>query len=115
MLGSGESILQDDLRQGGLFGVGEGERGAPRAEAGGMLLDLAGEVDGGAAAGVAPHLDLFPGDAAPAGADGLHRGLLGGKAGGVALGAVLLGVAVADLGGSEDAVEETRAEARDGG
>ena len=62
------------------------------------------------------HFEILPGDAAlPARADGLHAGLFGREARGVAFVAVGLALHVRDLRGREDAAGETRPEALDGG
>ncbi len=65
-------------------------------------------------AGFAADLELFPADApADAGAEGLGAGLFGGKAGGEALRTAFFALAVGDLAGGEDALEEAIAKAGD--
>jgi hypothetical protein len=50
----------------------------------------------------------------PAGPQGLHGGFLGGETRGIALEAIRLRIAIADLSGGEDALQETLPEALDG-
>ena len=73
------------------------------AEAFGAGFGPSVEQDAGGAAGGAGDLDVLPGDAADAGAEGLHRGLLGSEAGGQLGGAA---AAVFQLAGGVDAVQE---------
>ena len=61
-------------------------------------------------AGCADNLDIDPTDAvAPACPQRLHGGFFGGKASGEALGPIAVPVAVSDLGGCEDSLQETLA------
>src|ERR1041385_369276 len=93
-----------------LLGMGQREMCALAAEPRGELCRLAAEFQNRTLSGHAKHLDILPGDPmAQAGADGLHSGFLGGKAGGQALRGIRLAHAVADLGGGEDAPEKTLA------
>ena len=62
--------------------MSERKRDALNAQPGGILSGFAMEFEGGLAGRQIGDLKILPGDAAPpAGADGLHPGFLGGKAG----------------------------------
>src|ERR1700690_2895560 len=84
-----------------------------RPQACGELGRLAVESDGGPASGLTGDFNIAPANAvAPTGAESLHAGFFGGEAGRVALHAVGLGVAIANLAFGEHAVEEAGAMAR---
>jgi GNAT superfamily N-acetyltransferase len=87
--------------------VGDGESGAGRAQAGGNLGGAPVEAEGGPSAWLADDLDLQPAYAeADARSQGLGSRLLGGKAGGKALGGVALAQAIGLFRGGVDAVEK---------
>jgi len=99
-----------------VFGMGKREMRALAAQSSGELCRLAIKFQNGTLAGQAKHFDILPGNAvAQPGADGLHSGFLGGKAGGQALRGIGLAHAIADLSGGEDAPEKTLAKTLHGG
>jgi hypothetical protein len=96
--------------------VGKREMSVLAAEPRGKLRSLAVKLQNGTLAGQAKDLYILPRDAvAQPGPDGLHAGLLGGKAGRQTLRGVGLAHAVPDLGGSEDTLKKTVAKALDSG
>lgn len=109
-------ILEDDLGEGLVGGVGDAERDVFYAEA---LADFAGfavEFYGGAAAFLADDFDVDPADAAaPSGAEGFHGGLFCGEAAGVAFVFIFEALAVFAFGGRVKAAEDCFAVALDGG
>src|SRR3984885_103000 len=83
-------------------------------ELGGELRGLTVECNGWAPSGLAAHFDVPPRDSViPARTDGFHRGFFSGKARGIALDAVGLGIAVADLTLGKDPAQKAVAEASD--
>jgi hypothetical protein len=101
------TVFEDDGGGGKFSGMSDGEGCAGKAEACGDLCGAAEKAESGTAAGFANDFDFEPGDAvADAGTEGLGAGLLGGKAGGEALGCIAFAEAVGLLRGSIDAVEE---------
>src|SRR5271167_4483979 len=104
--------FQDDLGHCSFLGVGYREVGVSRAQPAEELCRFAVESHSRASARNSHDLNVLPGDAAvPAGADGLHGSFLGGEAAGVAFRLVRLGLAVADLVRSEDALQKAPPEA----
>jgi polyphenol oxidase len=96
--------------------MGDAERDVFYAEAFADFAGFAVEFYGGAAAFLADDFDVDPADAAaPAGAEGLHRGFLGGEAAGVALVFVFEALAVFAFGGRVETAEDCFAVALDGG
>ena len=86
-----------------------------RAQLGREFRGFPVERDGGTASWLAAHFDIAPGYAViPTRTDGLHRGFLGGEAGGVALDPVGFRFAIADLSLGEDPAQKAVAETRDG-
>ncbi len=82
----------------------------------GDLLRRAGQFQRGFAARLADHFDIHPAHAArPSGAEGFHGGFLGGKAAREPFGAVAMLFAVGDFRWRENALEECRSVAGDGG
>src|SRR3979490_2212654 len=72
------------------------------------------KADGRASPRHAHDLTIAPADAViPARAQRLHRGLLGGKARGVPLDPICLGITVADFSGSKNALHKAFSEALD--
>src|SRR5918993_1240957 len=102
--------LEDDLRDGVLGGVGEGEVRVRGAEPFEEVAGVAGELEEGRAQFVGGDLDVVPGEAvAPARAERLEGRLLGGEARGVVLRGVRAArVAVGALLLREDALAEAR-------
>src|SRR5579863_2254764 len=79
------------------------------------LRSLAMKRDGGTAARLTADFNVAPGDSMiPAGPDGFHRSFFRGKARGIALHAVGLRFAIADLGLGKDSANEAVAEPFDG-
>jgi len=102
--------LEEDLRDGVLIGVGEGEvrvRGSEPVE---EFAGVAAQLKDGRARFRRSHLDVMPGEAvAPARAERLEGRLLGGEARGVVLragGAARVAVGALQFG--EDALAEAR-------
>src|SRR5690349_11713735 len=99
-----------------LLSVGKREVCALAAQPRGELRRLAMELQNGTLSGHAKHFHILPGHAvAQPGADGLHSGFLGGKAGGQALCGIWLAHTVANLGGGEDTPEKSVAKTLHGG
>ena len=79
-------VLEDDLGEGLVCGVGDAEGNVFYAEAVSDVAGFAVEFYGGTAAALADDFDVDPADAAaPAGAEGFHRGFFCGEAAGVTL------------------------------
>src|SRR5271166_3334731 len=96
--------------------MGNRKVSADRANLLEKLLCLPVECHGRTSARNSCDLHILPGDAAaPAGADGLHSGLFGGEASGVALCLVRLRLAVADFVRSENPLQKSPPEALYGG
>lgn len=75
----------------------------------------AGEVQGGALAGLAAHFDFLPGDAVlDAGAEGFGAGFLGGETGRITLRSACSGAAIGNFLIGENTVKEPLAEALEG-
>jgi polyphenol oxidase len=109
------SILEDDLGEGLVGGVGDAEGDVLYAESVGDVAGFAVEFYGGAAAFLADHFDVDPADAAaPAGAERFHRGFFCGEAAGVAFVFIFEALAVLALGGRVEATEKCFAVALDG-
>ena len=104
------SSLENDLRDGVLGGVGEGEVRVGGPELFEEVAGVAGELEEGCAQLVGGDLDVVPGEAvAPARAERLEGRLLGGEARGVVLDGVgAARVAVGALLLGEDALAEAR-------
>ncbi len=110
------SVLEDDLGEGLVGGVGDAEGDVFYAEAGGDVAGFAVEFHGGAAAALADDFDIDPADAAtPAGAESFHRGFFRGEAAGKAFVFIFEALAVFALGGRVEAAEKRFAVALDGG
>ena len=107
---SPSTSLEDDLRDGVLDGVGEGEVSVRGAEPFEEVAGVAGDLEEGRAEFVGGDLDVVPGEAvAPARAERLEGRLLGGEARGVMLcGVRAARVAVGALLLGEDALAEAR-------
>jgi hypothetical protein len=94
-------VLEDDLGEGLVCGVGDAEGDVLYAEAVSDVARFAVEFYGGAAAALADDFDVDPADAAaPAGAEGFHRGFFCGEAAGVTLVFIFETLAVFAFGGS---------------
>ena len=102
--------FKNDLRDGVLGGVGEGEVRVRGAEPFEEVAGVAGELEEGRAEFVGGDLDVVPGEAvAPARAERLEGRLLGGEARGVVLRrARAARVAIGALLFREDALAEAR-------
>jgi YfiH family protein len=110
------SILEDDLGEGLVGGVGDAERDVFHAKAIGDVAGFAVEFHGWAAAPLADDFDVDPADAAaPAGAESFHRGFFCGEAAGIAFVFILEALAVFALGGRVEAAKDRFAVALDGG
>src|SRR4029077_8748702 len=104
------SVFQNDFGQCEIAGVGEAQAEMSRSQAVCVFARYAMKKNRRPAAGLPRHLDIPPAHAfAPAGAQSLHRGLFGCKAGGVALCGVAMTFTVGDLGGGKNAIEENAA------
>jgi len=89
------------LGEGLVGGVADAEGDVFYAEADGDVAGFAVEFHGGAAAALADDFDVDPADAAaPAGAEGFHRGFFCGEAAGVTLVFIFETLAVFAFGGS---------------
>src|SRR6266849_10061579 len=107
-------VLQDDLRDSLLGGVGERKRNVSRAQSGCELGGLAVEGNGGAASGLAAHFNIAPTHpVVPTRAEGFHSCFLGRETRRVTLHAVGLRLAVADLALGVDSLQKAIAEARE--
>src|ERR1700733_9403342 len=94
--------------------MGDRERYIADTELVGNLRCLAMEAKGRLARGQVGHFEILPPYAvAPSRADGLHAGLFGGEARGVALVAVRLPLHVSNLGGGINALRKARPESFD--
>src|SRR6266853_6017517 len=99
-----------------VFGVGKREMCALATESLGKLRRFTAKFQNRTLPGHAQHLHILPGDpVAQAGTDGLHSGLLGGKAGRQTFSGIDLAHAVTDLRRGEDTLEESVAKTLHGG
>jgi len=99
-----------------LLGVRQRKVSALAAQSRGELCRFAMELQNWTLAGQPNDLNVVPGNAmAQAGANGLHSGFFGGKAGRQALSGVGLAHTVPDLRGSEHPTQKTVAKALQGG
>jgi hypothetical protein len=99
-----------------LLGVGKREMSALAAESRGKFRRPAVKLQNWTLPGQAKNLNIVPGNPmAQAGADGLHSGFLGGKAGRQTLSGVRLAHTVPDLSRCEYPMQKTVAKALHGG
>src|SRR6266705_482732 len=109
------SIFKNHLGNGLGWSVGNRKRCALHPQLGGEFGGASREKNCWAPARFTADFDIAPGNAAlPSCADGFEGGLFGGKAGRVSLDPVGLGIAVADFGGGEDALQKALAKALNG-
>src|SRR5579862_7899873 len=109
------SAFEYNFCKGEIAAVGDGECDIFHAHFFREFGRLAAELQRGLAACGADDFDIAPADTVgPAGAEGFHRGFLGGEASGVTLKFVAMLLAVFHFGGRKEAFEERRAVARDG-
>src|ERR1035441_169518 len=107
--------LEDDLRDCLFLGVWNRQWGLFHAEFRGEFCSLAVECNGRTATRHADHFAIAPPYAmVPAGAQSLHGCFLGCEASRVTLHAICLGIAIAHLSRSVDALQKTLAETLDG-
>src|SRR5579862_5224565 len=110
-----ELRFKDDLGEGGVAVMRDGDGDIFHAEAVGDGARRAGQFQRGLAAWFADDFDVDPAHAArPACPEGFHRGFLGGKAAGEAFGAVAVLLAVAYFRRGEEALEQRAAAAGNG-
>src|ERR1700676_633150 len=109
------SAFENHLGDGLLRGVRQRQSDIFRSEPLGELPALAVKCHGRTASGLPEHFAIAPTHAmVPAGAQSFHGGFLGGEAGGIALHTIRLRIAIANLSGGKDALQETLPETLNG-
>lgn len=111
-----ESAFQNHVRDRFGGGVGQGDGNPASSELLGKFGGFSVEDNRGATSGLALHLDIAPPHTAvPAGTKRLHTRFLGGKAGGEALDAIGLGLAIANFALGKNPLQKSFTKTLNGG